>query len=485
MLHVQKLVLRLAAACSSSSRHTLLAPNEQQWTPSDLLEVLFFLGASDSADSDRQTDMLPKTRLGKRSPLGALVSSTCPPAGTHIGQEMGETSVIMSIAAGQQAISRVKGHPELKVYFQRGGESSSVMDQVDLMQSDVPVWSSSHPSSSSVPPSCGRHVSSCIDVPRSQRSPEKVDMDELMAALVLSSLSCSPLLHSPAHPEPTAPPMDCVPGELSDSGSSGYWSFSHGIRSPVPSPPIAESDISPATPPDEGLDMEMEQVLFDEPAPRKRRNSAKAAYRCLWPSCGNVLTSVVGIKRHIRTTHLCRGSEHERCSRSEEDFYYTEVTQWDQQRQQQSPTHPLLSGPAPASPTYSSPSSPPSPPPPSPPSPSPPACSALSRSAPSVSSSFMQVQSEHSYQAPPPSHVTASNSLTSRLIAPPTNCLRQGFAFRVRSVSVGEQWLQHQNTPSRRIRGEAKKCRKVYGIEHRDQWCTACRWKKACQRFLD
>lgn len=37
----------------------------------------------------------------------------------------------------------------------------------------------------------------------------------------------------------------------------------------------------------------------------------------------------------------------------------------------------------------------------------------------------------------------------------------------------------------RKVRGEAKKCRKVYGIEHRDQWCTACRWKKACQRFLD
>lgn len=38
---------------------------------------------------------------------------------------------------------------------------------------------------------------------------------------------------------------------------------------------------------------------------------------------------------------------------------------------------------------------------------------------------------------------------------------------------------------ARKARGEAKKCRKVYGIEHRDQWCTACRWKKACQRFLD
>eukprot|EP00071_Canis_lupus_P017122 XP_013962769.1 SLC2A4 regulator isoform X1 [Canis lupus familiaris] len=37
----------------------------------------------------------------------------------------------------------------------------------------------------------------------------------------------------------------------------------------------------------------------------------------------------------------------------------------------------------------------------------------------------------------------------------------------------------------RKPRGDAKKCRKVYGMEHRDLWCTACRWKKACQRFLD
>lgn len=36
---------------------------------------------------------------------------------------------------------------------------------------------------------------------RSQRSPHEVDMNELMAAMVLSSLSCSPLLHSPAQPD--------------------------------------------------------------------------------------------------------------------------------------------------------------------------------------------------------------------------------------------------------------------------------------------
>ncbi|XP_030376517.1 zinc finger protein 704 isoform X2 [Scaptodrosophila lebanonensis] len=41
------------------------------------------------------------------------------------------------------------------------------------------------------------------------------------------------------------------------------------------------------------------------------------------------------------------------------------------------------------------------------------------------------------------------------------------------------------NSPSRRTRGENKKCRKVYGMERRDQWCTQCRWKKACSRFGD
>ncbi|CAH1999249.1 unnamed protein product [Acanthoscelides obtectus] len=37
----------------------------------------------------------------------------------------------------------------------------------------------------------------------------------------------------------------------------------------------------------------------------------------------------------------------------------------------------------------------------------------------------------------------------------------------------------------RRARGENKKCRKVYGMEHREQWCTQCKWKKACSRFGD
>jgi len=42
---------------------------------------------------------------------------------------------------------------------------------------------------------------------------------------------------------------------------------------------------------------------------------------------------------------------------------------------------------------------------------------------------------------------------------------------------------QVKSSPIRRPRGDAKKCRKVYGMDHRDLWCTQCKWKKACTRF--
>lgn len=34
-------------------------------------------------------------------------------------------------------------------------------------------------------------------------------------------------------------------------------------------------------------------------------------------------------------------------------------------------------------------------------------------------------------------------------------------------------------------RNENRKCRKVYGMDRRDLWCTQCKWKKACSRFCD
>ncbi|XP_055907153.1 uncharacterized protein LOC129942280 [Eupeodes corollae] len=68
-----------------------------------------------------------------------------------------------------------------------------------------------------------------------------------------------------------------------------------------------------------------------------------------------------------------------------------------------------------------------------------------------------------------PATITATVTTTHRLQSP-----------NIQSKSKGTP-----NSPNRRTRGENKKCRKVYGMERREQWCTQCKWKKACSRFGD
>uniref|UniRef100_A0A3Q4HP42 Zinc finger protein 395b n=1 Tax=Neolamprologus brichardi TaxID=32507 RepID=A0A3Q4HP42_NEOBR len=238
------------------------------------------------------------------------------------------------------------------------------------------------------------------------RSPESVEMDEIMAAMVLTSLSCSPVVQSspqtdpgPAGSSSSPADMECGGGELSDSGSSGYWSWDHGNVSPAPSPSVTEMDSSP----DEGLHMELEQG--------EELSSVRSVYRCLWPSCGKVLTSSVGIKRHIRVLHL--------------GGYMSYIDTCHIQTGICSPTQTWTSTP-------------------------------------------------HLYWITSPKPQTVS---------PPRN----GSPCTPTRMSV--LCLHHisMNFLPRKVcgRGEAKKCRKVYGVERKDQWCTACRWKKACQRFPD
>ncbi|KAM6915007.1 zinc finger protein 395b [Xenentodon cancila] len=339
------------------------------------------------------------------------------------------------------------------------------------------------------------------------RSPESVEMDEIMAAMVLTSLSCSPVVQSSPQTDPgsagtsSSVDMEGGGGELSDSGSSGYWSWDHGNVSPAPSLSVTEMDSSP----DEGLHMEPEQG--EELTAKKPKSSFRSVYKCLWPSCGKVLTSSVGIKRHIRVMHLGSGSDQ---TQREEDFYYTKICcETVEAGSAPAPAQQALGQAPSAHVSWASCGSPPgselqiplahrprsnssSGPGPSRPSP-------LSQSAPS---SFWQIHSEHLYQACNPVQVS---------VAPRTPCSQAWTAVtavlgpsntqmvkpRCRSVSVGEQWLQQNRlqpvsaSPSRnhcsfrKGRGEAKKCRKVYGVERKDQWCTACRWKKACQRFPD
>lgn len=122
---------------------------------------------------------------------------------------------------------------------------------------------------------------------------------------------------------------------------------------------------------------------------------------------------------------------------------------------------------------------------------------ALSKSAPG---SFWHIQADHAYQALPSFQIPVSPHIYTSISWAAAPSTTSSFSpVRSRSLSFSEPQQPppaakshlivtsppRAQSSTRKARGEAKKCRKVYGIEHRDQWCTACRWKKACQRFLD
>ncbi|XP_069585074.1 zinc finger protein 704 [Ranitomeya imitator] len=311
-------------------------------------------------------------------------------------------------------------------------------------------------------------VSSNIDVPQARKYEDELDMDKVTAAMVLTSLSTSPLVRSP--------PIRFTDGNESwkDSGygpssssSSGYWSWntSDYSNSSTPSPPLSADNFKHYRcmlhPDDTADEMDSGNLFFEDPVPRKRKNSMKVMFKCLWKKCGKILSTAAGIKKHIRTIHLGRTGESDDCD-GEEDFYYTEI-----RLNNESGTEGLCSLP-PVSPPFSS-----------PPStillPSTGSCDSiysktetklngrLSRSAPNT---FYFVQSDHAYQ-----------------VCLPCNNNLEEYIPSVHTVRSSPP--RAGVAASRKPRGEGKKCRKVYGMENRDKWCTACRWKKACQRFPD
>ncbi|XP_048451617.1 zinc finger protein 704 [Rhincodon typus] len=122
----------------------------------------------------------------------------------------------------------------------------------------------------------------------------------------------------------------------------------------------------------------------------------------------------------------------------------------------------------------------------------------LSRSAPTC---LYLIHTDHAYQATAPVNIPGSkftptsNGFSISWQSPPVTFTGMPVSpTHSHPVEIGDQ--RQQTLPSlsspprpvvgaRKTRGEGKKCRKVYGMENRDMWCTACRWKKACQRFID
>ncbi|XP_051488708.1 SLC2A4 regulator isoform X2 [Apus apus] len=305
-----------------------------------------------------------------------------------------------------------------------------------------------------------------IPVPRHGKLSGKAGIDEVMAATVLTSLSTSPLVlgHPPATPAPElgsevwkeVPAMSSSCS--SSSNTSGDWSWdppSDRSTPSTPSPPLSShvpSTFLPTPLTDEGPDEpDSTHFVFGEPIPRKRKNSTKVMFKCLWKSCGKVLSSSSGMQKHIRTMHLGRKADLEQ-SDGEEDFYYTELDV-----DVDSLTD-GLSSLTPVSPTSSVPPTFPGPEAQGPVPPALPVPDLAPPCSPPAPPGLCHVHTDHAYQGcPVPPRPPLSPA------APP----------------------HKPPAAPRRPRGEAKKCRKVYGMENRELWCTACRWKKACQRFLD
>ncbi|XP_029579717.1 zinc finger protein 704 isoform X2 [Salmo trutta] len=311
-----------------------------------------------------------------------------------------------------------------------------------------------------------------------------------MAATVLTSLSTSPLVltqtSSAAVPEPASRGWKEVLSTSYSSSTSGNWSWDTSDQSvpSTPSPPLSNDASKSFLLPSQGDDVsedvtESTHFPFVDPIPRKRKNSMKVMFKCLWKNCEKVLSTSSGIQRHIRTVHLGRNCDSD-YSDGEEDFYYSEIEvnmdSLSEGLSSLTPTSPTTSGPPPIFPPVS-------------------LTACLPRSEPS-----------HIAMRGTPSHAPTllSQSAPSTLCHIRTDHAYQGPLTHTRTVSFGEkrQPALHTHTtisktpPStaalpksapgtRKPRGEAKKCRKVYGMEKRDMWCTACRWKKACQRFND
>ncbi|XP_072007747.1 zinc finger protein 704 isoform X2 [Engystomops pustulosus] len=328
-------------------------------------------------------------------------------------------------------------------------------------------------------------VSSNIDVPQARKYEDELDMDKVTAAMVLTSLSTSPLVRSPPirHTDINESWRDCgfVP---SSSSSSGYWSWnttSDYSNPSTPSPPLSADNFKHfrcmVHPDDITDDTDNGNLFFEDPVPRKRKNSMKVMFKCLWKKCGKILSTAAGIKKHIRTIHLGRSGDSDDCD-GEEDFYYTEI-----RLNNECGTEGLCSF-SPVSPALAS-----------PPStilfPSTGSCDSiynktesklngrLSRSAPNT---FYLVQSDHPYQGTGVSGFTFSRKMPVPEVCLPCNTNSEEYIPSVHTIRSSPP---RAGVITRKPRGEGKKCRKVYGMENRDKWCTACRWKKACQRFPD
>ncbi|XP_025263497.1 zinc finger protein 395 isoform X3 [Camponotus floridanus] len=301
-------------------------------------------------------------------------------------------------------------------------------------------------------------------------------------------------------------------GGMSNSSSSSGASW----RSGTPSPPLSEEGVptrsspcpttshpshnqphypynasgssSSSTPGSSTLDEGIVPDYIEEQHPRKKirakvnqdpietepgacatfeseQANAAVVFKCAWPGCLEIKATVVLIEEHVRQSHLgpkkSKGcdedmSVHEEDDMSvhEEEFYYQEVAV-DHMSSPPTMSHRDMARPPHEDPEYQK---------------------QLRLEAAPTTSNYIEnvivgVREPNSAftisQSPgtPNKHIKLSPR-------PLQACHQQNM-----TASTGKP------SSPRRTRSDVKKCRKIYGMDARDLWCTQCRWKKACTRF--
>ncbi|KAK6644697.1 hypothetical protein RUM43_000965 [Polyplax serrata] len=202
-------------------------------------------------------------------------------------------------------------------------------------------------------------------------------------------------------------------------------------------------------------------------------------FRCTWPGCCYSVCDLPSIEYHVRQTHLGpkKETDLDDLSDHEEEFYYTEVevSRADVMTNvtMTPPVHPHkdMCRPSHEDPDYQK-----------------------TRGYPIVRSSSNTPTANTPWSSFT-KQMKLGNSYTG--VQPDvSNRSNKTFSFGSSEMSWQQTSLSASapnkinvsktpGSPTRKARGETKKCRKVYGMEHRELWCTQCKWKKACSRFGD
>ncbi|OXA58169.1 zinc finger protein 704 [Folsomia candida] len=265
------------------------------------------------------------------------------------------------------------------------------------------------------------------------------EMDECAAALVLMSLHSG----SPKSPHWVDNNVGMISSSWSSSSSSGasswFGSASNqsvvGSLGAVSSP--GELHFNSNSPTPSSSDEGVESDIGDWEEPRRKR---KKIFKCTFPGCTMIKERCLDIEGHVRAAHL--GGNQSSADDREEEFYYTEI-----EVSLDLPSSPASFGGSSSnglgmafSPTMSH--------------------MDMARpwsQDPEYKLNQQQLQLQHHQRKSP----SGNTHLNPKKRASP------------------------KSSPVRRPRGDTKKCRKVYGMERRENWCTQCRWKKACTRFGD